>query len=191
MIFIYQLNEFVFFIHDLTLVLVLVIWIYGMFDAWRTAQKINRGELEFTRKSRLFWFPATALILSVFFTVIIVIIVIFSVILSATGIGVHGNGPAADDPLNKNITETLVKPDTGHIVVTIQQGRDMDKIRELWVSVTDDTGKVQTKTLGWHYDEVTPGEKVTFTGPYAGRNYVYSKVIYNDFNETEILNTYI
>ena len=41
----------------------LVIWLYGMYDANDTADKINRGEIEFAGKSRLFWMPIVLIIL--------------------------------------------------------------------------------------------------------------------------------
>ena len=41
----------------------LVIWLYGMYDAATTAEKINRGEIEFTGKSRLFWMPIVLIVL--------------------------------------------------------------------------------------------------------------------------------
>src|SRR5208283_3899622 len=40
-----------------------LIWVYGMYDAYTSADKINRGELGFTDKSRLFWIPVVLIIL--------------------------------------------------------------------------------------------------------------------------------
>lgn len=34
-------------------------WIFGIDEAWETAKKINRGEIVFAGKSRLFWLPVT------------------------------------------------------------------------------------------------------------------------------------
>jgi hypothetical protein len=47
------------------LLLVPLVWIFGMYDAFTSAQKINRGDLEFAGKSGLFWFPLLIFILIV------------------------------------------------------------------------------------------------------------------------------
>lgn len=47
-------------------VIVIGIWIYGMYDAYKTADRINKGKEIFSRKSRLFWLPIALLILVIF-----------------------------------------------------------------------------------------------------------------------------
>jgi len=39
------------------------ILVHSVYDAYKTAEKINKGEVEFTRKSRLFWLPASMYII--------------------------------------------------------------------------------------------------------------------------------
>lgn len=39
------------------------ILVHSVYDAYKTAEKINKGEVEFTRKSRLFWLPVSMYII--------------------------------------------------------------------------------------------------------------------------------
>jgi hypothetical protein len=56
------------------------IWVYCMYDAYKISKKINRGELEFSRKSRLFWLPVGLIVLGVY-------VVIMAIILAAAFVG--------------------------------------------------------------------------------------------------------
>lgn len=40
-----------------------ILWVYGLYDAYKTAERINKGEERFSGKSRLFWLGACFLIL--------------------------------------------------------------------------------------------------------------------------------
>jgi flagellin FlaB len=52
------LDQALFTIFILILTVVIIgIWIYGMYDAYKTADKINKRKESFSRKSRLFWLP--------------------------------------------------------------------------------------------------------------------------------------
>jgi hypothetical protein len=55
-------------------IVLIVIWIFGMNDAYKIADKINKREESFSGKSRLFWLP----ILLIVFILIIVILIIIS-----------------------------------------------------------------------------------------------------------------
>lgn len=46
-------------------VVILGIWIYGMYEAYTTAEKINRKESDFQSKSGLFWLPVAFIILGI------------------------------------------------------------------------------------------------------------------------------
>jgi len=48
------------------LVLMTGIWVFGMYDAYKTAARINREKESFSGKSELFWFPVGLVILVVF-----------------------------------------------------------------------------------------------------------------------------
>jgi len=54
------------------------VWIYGMFDSYKTAEGINRNKENFFRKSRLFWFP-------MFFFILLIFAVIASFIFGMAG----------------------------------------------------------------------------------------------------------
>jgi len=45
------------------------IWIYGMYDAYTTAERINKREESFSGKSGLFWLPLVLLVLYIFLAV--------------------------------------------------------------------------------------------------------------------------
>ena len=53
--------------------LIVGVWVYGMYDAYKTAGRINRRELEFDGKSRLFWLPVIFLV----FLVVLVLLATF------------------------------------------------------------------------------------------------------------------
>lgn len=62
------------------------IWIYGMYHAFRTAQEINRNERAFSGKSILFWLPVVLIILSV-------VLVILAAVMAAFVFGMAGTVP--------------------------------------------------------------------------------------------------
>lgn len=49
----------------LVILAMLLLWVYGMYEAYRTAEKINRQEESFSKKSRLFWLPVALFMLMV------------------------------------------------------------------------------------------------------------------------------
>jgi len=57
----------------LLIVVVLAIWVYGMYDSYKGAERINKGEENFSGKSGLFWLPVALLVLVIFFIVAAVI----------------------------------------------------------------------------------------------------------------------
>jgi hypothetical protein len=62
----------------------LVLWVYGMYDAYKTAQQINNRESEFTGKSALFWLPVVLLILGI-------VLIIAAAVIAAFVFGMAGN----------------------------------------------------------------------------------------------------
>lgn len=50
------------------------IWVYAMYDAYKTAEQINRGEVAFSGKSVLFWLPVVLIVLA-FITILLAAIV--------------------------------------------------------------------------------------------------------------------
>jgi len=164
-------------------------WIYGIYDAYQAAQKINRGERAFSGKSLLFWFPAIGLVFLLAWVLLILVAVAGVVISGAVnpGAGISGNGYA-----DMNLSATARQPDADHIVVTMQNVPDPDEIFEVFAKVTDDTGTIQTKVLGLDYRDVEKGSTMKFSGAYAGSNHVTVTVVLDEpRNATTILDTYI
>jgi len=48
----------------LMFVVLIAIWVYGMYDSYKTAERINSGEIAFYEKSGLFWLPVALLVLA-------------------------------------------------------------------------------------------------------------------------------
>jgi hypothetical protein len=63
-------------------VVLIGIWIYGMYDAYTMAEKINRKELEFNGKSLLFWLPVVFIALG--------LLIILAAIVAAFVFGMAG-----------------------------------------------------------------------------------------------------
>lgn len=70
----------------LFIVVLLGIWVYGMYHAFTTAQQINRNERAFSGKSVLFWLPVVLIILSV-------VLVILAAVMAAFVFGMAGSVP--------------------------------------------------------------------------------------------------
>ena len=86
---------------------------------------------------------------------------------------------------------TASQPDSGHIVVTYQGGPNMERILELETTVTDSTGKSQTKSAGSRL-ATTPipikgGD--TITGNFAGADHVVVVAHMTDGSRTTVLDT--
>ena len=47
-------------------IIMIGIWFYGMYDAYKTAESINKNKESFIRKSRLFWLPVGLCLLLIF-----------------------------------------------------------------------------------------------------------------------------
>lgn len=75
------------------------IYVYAAYEAYRTAQRINRGEVEFVRKSRLFWIP-TAL----FIMIVLMVGGIFT--LKAAGFGPTPHTDSGTVQVTKSVSAT-------------------------------------------------------------------------------------
>ncbi len=157
------------------------LWIYGMYDAWQSAQRINQGSLAFSGRSWLFWLPAVGVGIIIVYLILLMTLV--------TGVLVMGLIDPGSFPSHSyhdmNVSVTASQPDAGHIVVTVQNVPDPDEIFEMYSTVTDDNGNTQTKTIGLDYTDVEKGRTMAFTGPYAGSNHVTTTVLF-DSNHTRI-----
>lgn len=61
------------------------IWLYGMYDAYTTAQRINRNESDFSGKSVLFWLPVVFIVLGI-------LLILLSAVIAAFVFGMAGTG---------------------------------------------------------------------------------------------------
>jgi hypothetical protein len=168
------------------------IWIYGMYDAFTTAESINRGEAGFTRKSRLFWLPAIILGLMIAF---LIMAFAFAFIFGMAG-NIHpasGNAPFSGSDIQrvKVVAVTALQPDAGHIVVTYQGGQDASQVSWVTVKVTDSDGRYQTKSMGDPgIKSPAPGDTLTFVGT-PGKDHVAAAAIFTDGSSQTILDVYI
>jgi FlaG/FlaF family flagellin (archaellin) len=163
------------------MVLGLGIWIYGMYDAYTTAESINRGEIGFTRKSRLFWLPPVILVL------MIVITILLAAVIAAFVFGMAGNIQHT-----KVVAATVQQMDASHIVVTYQGGQDANQVSRIIGEVMDSKGSSQTKTLGQPGDTtpVKVGSTLSFTGT-PGKDHVIATAKFMDGTNQVILDTYV
>jgi archaeal type IV pilus assembly protein PilA len=158
------------------------IWIYGMYDAYITAEGMNRGEIGFTRKSRLFWFPI------VFVVLMIILTLILAAVIAAFVFGMAGNIQHT-----RVVAATVQQVSPGDIVVTYQGGQDADKVTLVTVEVTDSEGSSRTEILSPPEDTgyLDPGSEITFTGRFAGRDHVVGTASFTDGTDQVILDTYV
>lgn len=166
----------------LFMVLGLGILVYGMYDAYSTAQGINFREIGFTRKSRLFWLPVL-----VFFVMIIVTIILAAVIASFVF------GMAGNIQHTKVVAATAAQRDAGHIEVTYQGGQDAAQVRQIVVTVTDSEDSSQTQNMK-QQDTMNPvevGSKITFNGRFIEKDHVVATAKFMDGTNQVILDTFV
>lgn len=177
------------------LIISLGLTIYGMYDAYTVAGKINRHEIPFTRKSRLFWLPVVLL------AVLIVLLIVsfafaFLFLAAATGAS-HGAGSSASaysaSHHTKIVAATASQLSADTIVVAYQGGPDADMVSRILVTVTDSSGTTQTKTFGSPNSTapIAPGTPLTFTGAYQGKDHVVATATFTDGTSQVILETFV
>jgi FlaG/FlaF family flagellin (archaellin) len=157
------------------------ILMYGMYDAYTTAEKINRGEIGFTRKSRLFWLPVILLV------VMILVTIILAAVIASFVYGMAGNVQHT-----KVVAATVQQIDATRILVTYQGGQDANLVSQMIVMVTDSNGSMQTKTVGepGRTNPLAIGSTATLTGT-AGKDHVVATAKFTDGTYQVILDTYV
>jgi FlaG/FlaF family flagellin (archaellin)/TM2 domain-containing membrane protein YozV len=170
------------------------IWIYGMYDAYTTAESINRGKTAFTRKSRLFWLPVILLVLMVIVTILLAAVIASFVFGMAGNVGNAGNvGMAGNIEHTRVVAATAQQTDAGHIKITYHGGPDADQVSHVVVVVTDSEGSVQTDIIGQE-DSVKPletGSSVTIFGRFDGKDHVVATAKFIDQTEQVIFDSYV
>ena len=138
------------------------IWVYGMYDAYKTADRINRNKESFFKKSQLFWIPVI-----VFFLGIAAVISVF-----VFHMDVYFQ-PA------KVVTVTA-NHQGDNIIIAYQGGSAHNLVSKLkyGIGITDHE---------WNSPKV--GEKVILYGDMPGKDHVIVSVVFTDGSERVILDT--
>jgi hypothetical protein len=152
-----------------------LVWVYGLYDAYKTAERINKGEERFSGKSRLFWLGACFLIL----------VFLFPFVLSAVFMSEmsHDYGSMTTE---KIVSVSAQKPDANHIVVTFQGGQDASQLIDVLVTVD---GTTQRMVNADQASPLTVGSSTTFTGNYSGETRIIGKGHFEDNTEETLLDT--
>jgi uncharacterized membrane protein YidH (DUF202 family) len=162
-------------------IVIIAIWIYGMYDAYKTAERINRRKDSFSGKSRLFWLPV-----ALFVVAIVLIIVAF---ISAFVFGMTNTIAQT-----KAVAVSVQQPDSNHVTVTYKGGPDAYLMKQLTVTVTDNAGNMQTKNIEQLSGQTIPlevGSSVTFTGEFSRQNHVVASGAFSDGVQQVLLDTFV
>jgi hypothetical protein len=145
-------------------VLAIGIWIYGIYDAYKTADGINRGKETFLKKSRLFWIPVILFILGI-----------------AAVISVFVFGMGAYFQPAKIVTASAIRQGD-NIIIAYQGGTGHSLVSRLkyGIGTTDHT---------WNSPKV--GERVTLYGDMPGKDHLIVSVVFNDGSERVLLDSYV
>jgi len=148
----------------LLVALTIGIWVYGMYDAYKTAERINRNKENFLKKSQLFWLPVVVLILSV--------VAVISVFIFHMDVYFQ---PA------KVVTATAVRQGD-NIIIAYQGGSAHNLVSKLnyGIGITDHE---------WNSPKV--GEKVSLFGDMPSKDHIIVSVVFADGSERVILDTYV
>jgi hypothetical protein len=92
---------------------------------------------------------------------------------------------------NKFMEVTATQPDATHIIITYQGGPNMMKIMELETTVTDSSGKSQTKSIGSRLatTPITIHGTDTLAGSFEGKDHVVVMGYFSDGSRSVLLDT--
>jgi ABC-type phosphate transport system substrate-binding protein len=88
---------------------------------------------------------------------------------------------------------TATQPDNSHITIAYPGSTDMSTLLELEASVTDSTGKTQTRSIGDRHS-TTPlkwGATLTMTGTFNGNDHILVTGYFMDSSQKLVLDTTI
>jgi hypothetical protein len=153
------------------------IWIYGMYDAYMTAERINRGELAFQRKSRLFWLPLVLIILGI-------VAIFLAAVFAAFILGMAG-APGSYEH-TRSVAATARQLDET-ILVTWQGGMDNSMVTSYSITITYATGETVSSS------DLAPnvGETNRFGGGTTSHDRVVVMASFTDGSEQVVLDTYV
>jgi hypothetical protein len=145
-------------------VIPVVIWVYGIYDAYSTAVRINRKKEIFSEKSSFFWLPVVVFILG---TAAIISLFVF-------GIG-------ENILLEKAANATAIREgDT--VIITYQGELHNSSVSKLRYGI----GKTDHE-----WNSPMAGEKVSLKGDMPGTYHLLVSAVLEDGSEQKILDTYI
>jgi hypothetical protein len=101
--------------------------------------------------------------------------------------------PASQQPQKTPAPVTATQTDSTHILIAYPGSTDMSNLLELETTVTDSTGKTQTKSIGDH-QSTTPlkfGATLVLTGSFSGNDHVLVTGYFMDGSQKHVLDTII
>jgi len=152
------------FILILLVALTIGIWVYGIYEAYKTAGNINRNKESFTKKSAFFWIPFVVLVLGI-----------------AAFIGVFFFSMGEILQPAKVVTATAIRQGD-NIIIAYQGGSGHSLVSKLKYGL-------EVADHDWNSPRV--GERVTLYGDSPGTNHIIVSVVFADGSERVILDTYV
>jgi len=152
------------FLQIFLIVVTIGIWVYNIYDAFKTAGNINRNKEIFTKKSALFWVPVVGLVVGI-------------VILM--GVFFFGLGDSFQPA--KQVTASAVRQGD-NIIIAYQGGTGHSFVSKLKYGL-------EVADHDWNSPRI--GERVTLYGDSPGTNHVVVSVVFTDNSERVILDTYV
>ena len=172
----------------------LIVWVYQLYDAYSTSNKMNAGLIPVKHVNVMeviVYFVLWIIGLVVLFVGIIVLLMF------VTGASLLGSAAVFDMAGNiqhtKSVTATVQQTDSNHLTFTYWGGADAGSLRLITVRVTDGSGYTQTKYIGQpgQSDPVQIGSEVILTGAFSGKEHAVATGKFDDGSEQVILDTYI
>jgi len=151
------------------LLVLLVIWAYGMYDAYKTARRINRCELEFKGKSRLFWLPL------VLFVIVIIMVV--------TAVGTAFVFGMSYPDMSRTVAVTAHTSGNGMITIQNMGGPDVYDVTSFRVTVD---GLEPATPLGPQM-----GSTINVQGKSGSKNHVIVLATFKDGVQQVVLDEYV
>lgn len=105
-----------------------IVWIFGIYDAYTTSKKMNEGEIPY---------KSTNTVAMILFALIGFILMIVFFIIAAALIAAFVFGMAGSTAMTKNVGVTVAMNDLGYGVITMQGGNDLSKITDLKYSIDE------------------------------------------------------
>jgi hypothetical protein len=161
------------------------VWLYGMYHAYTTAQRINQGAVVFERKSRLFWLPVALIILMIVMLIIAAVFAAFIFGMAGTLIGQGGPGQGGYERTKSVAATARQTGDT--IYVTWQGGQDNDLVSSYSIAISSSNG--QPSYMG----DLPPivGDMHRFDGGTSGNDHVVVMASFTDGTQQGVLDTYV